>query len=206
MPTLPIVLIEILTRSGVALFISEQKTQAPTWLTTGFAVYQPWLSSAVRIKEYRSSQTSTANFDIQNLSGDTVMRDMARTFSMHELTGAIVSVRLWNVVEETEKKRFLGKMMEPADNGDTFACSLQGFDNWSMIKAPPFRIGETCGLDFGSVACGSTSSTPCNQSYGTCSAKERFQGVIIQWNGAPLDYKQIVQPAQSVQLNLQRPF
>ncbi len=205
----PIVLIEILTRSGFALFISEQQIVAPTWIvnTAGMiATYQPWLASAFEATEYMTSQTSTASFGIQNLSGDSVMRDMARIFSVNELTGAMVSARLWNAAAELAIFSFLGKLTEPADNGDTFSCNLQGFDNWSAIKAPPLKIGETCGLDFGSIACGSTASTPCNQSYGTCTAKERFQGVVIPWNGAPLDYKQIVQPAQSVQMNNQRPF
>ena len=203
----PVTLIEIITPGGVVLYVSDQQIVANSVLTSSAAVTNlPWLASAATFQESKTTKTSTGKFTLQNLSGDTVMRDLSRIFSMTELTGSICFCRVWLPAAEAAIYSWLGKMREPEERGDTFACSLIGFDNWSMIKAPPFHVGETCGLDFGSVECGSTATTPCNQSYGTCSSIERMKSVIVQWNGAPLDYTQVVQPAQSVQMNNQRPF
>jgi hypothetical protein len=203
----PINLIEILTRSGLSIFISDQQVVANSWLTGADAVtYLPWLVGVPEFHEYRSTKTSTASFNLQNISGNTVARDVATLFSANELTGATVFCRIWRTDAETALYSFLGKLASPEIDEQTLNCSANGFDNWSVIKAPPFRIGETCGLDFGSIECGSTSSTPCNQSYGTCSSIERMKSVIVQWDGAALDYTQVVQPAQTVQMNNQRPF
>jgi hypothetical protein len=204
----PITLVEILARSGTALFISDQKIACNSWLNpaAGQVTYMPWLSSAVTIDEDRSCKSSTASFEMSNLAGDSVMRTLSRIASTTELAGALICVRIWLTASEVAIFTWLGKLKEPLDRGNTFSCDCMGFDNWSQIKAPPFHVGEICGLDFGSVNCGSTSSTPCNQNYGTCSSIERFQGVIIQWNGAALDYTQVAMPAQTVQMNNKRPF
>ena len=90
----------------------------------------------------------------------------------------------------------------------TMDLSIEGFGNWSAITAPSLKIDVTCGLYFGSVACGSVASTPCQQSYGTCSSIERFQGVIVQWDsnvGLALP-TQISQPAPLVSINNGRAF
>jgi hypothetical protein len=200
-------LIEIVTRSGNLLAISEQKITATSMQTDVDAIeFKPWLIGAPVYHEYRSTQTDTAQCEVQNLSGDTIYRDVAKFFSANELTGALFLSRIWSVESESALYTFIGKMEEPEITDESLSLHANSIKNWSAVKAPPYHIGETCGLDFGSIACGSTATTPCNQSYGTCSAIERFQGVITQWNGSPINYTQISQPAQTVELNNKRPF
>ena len=113
------------------------------------------------------------------------------------MTNALVYYRLWSIDCEYSLFDFQGNVddAEVAADGDSMTLSLEGFCAWSKIKTPLFQIGVGCGLTFGSSQCGSTAATPCNNSYGTCSSTNRFNGIVLEWNGAQLDYTQTVQPA-----------
>ena len=203
----PIVLVEIQTISGKFLYISEAGTSANSVLSgAALVAYQPWLIGATKFTIYRSTTTYRAQFTIQNLSGDTVFRDMAKFFSANELTGALVCMRIWRGDSATAIFQFVGQMLDPLADEMSFECSVEGFGNWSAIKAPNYQISISCPLYFGGVACGSTAATPCQQSYGTCTSIERFAGSIEQWSGFGPSMTQNAQPAPLITFNPARKF
>jgi hypothetical protein len=90
--------------------------------------------------------------------------------------------------------------------GDTsMVLQIEGFGNYSAIDAPSYDIDVTCPLTFGSTACGSTSSTPCDQTFGNCSQKNRFAGVIAEWL-TEVPNQQLAQPAPTNNFNPRRAF
>lgn len=129
---------------------------------------------------FASAQTDTASITVQNISGNTVERDAARAFAVRELIGALVVIRIWRGDGEEALFTFIGNVTEALPDENKMVLTIEGFGNWSAVNAVG-NMDTGCPLTFGSVACGSTSSTPCDQTFGTCSSVNRFQGVITQW-------------------------
>lgn len=207
--TSPISLIEVLTLAGASFFWSEQRIIAPAILTgTASALYLDWVTGVPKFHRYRSTQTDTASFTLQNLSGNTVTRDAATLFDANELIGALVYYRMWRAAAETSLFDFMGNVDSCEINETEFTLSCEGFGNWSAVRAPAYQVDVCCPLTFGSMACGSLSATPCNNTYGSCSSRQRFDGVVTVWTSDLLAVPttQLAQPAPSTASNLQRSF
>ncbi len=203
----PVVLVEIQTISGQVLYISDAWIVANSLLSGESMVsYRPWLIGETRFTIYRSTTTYTAEFELQNLSGDTVSRDVSKFISANELTGALVWMRIWRADSQIAIFQFVGKLLDPEVSEHSVMCQAEGFGNWSAIKAPPYQIGVSCPLYFGSIECGSTAATPCQQSYGTCTSIERFKGSIDQYSLNGPSLVQVSQPAPAVTYNAGRKF
>jgi len=205
----PVSLCEIRTLSDNTYFLSEQRGVWNSIInSTDGNQYEDWLVGEQRFHLTGTTATDTATLSIQNLSGNTVERDMALAYAKNEFVGAFVYYRLWRADAETAIFTYMGNVSDAEIDEETMQLDLEGFGNYSAIKAPSYNIDVSCPLFFGSVACGSTSPTPCNQSYGDCSSIERFAGVVVQWNYsdgiAPL--VQIAQPAPAVSYNPARAY
>jgi hypothetical protein len=113
--------------------------------------------------------------------------------------------RIWSGSAETPLRLFIGNVVSVEPNDTEMTIKVDGFGNWSAIPAPAYNIDTSCPLTFGSTACGSTSGTPCDQTYGTCSSVNRFAGMLASWI-AETPNQQLAQPAPNVAFNPARPF
>jgi hypothetical protein len=200
----PVVLLEVQTAAGVNYFWSEHKAVWPSQITGANAQFLDFLMAS-QFVEVGSTETDTATFTIQNLSGNTVLRDAMMAFSTTELIGALVVARIWNGAAMTSLCTFIGSITEVEPDETSMQIHVEGFGNWSAIQAPAWNIDVTCPLTFGSTACGSTSPTPCDQTYGNCSQINRFAGVVTQWDSEAPNV-QLAQPAPAVSSNTGRAF
>jgi hypothetical protein len=99
-------------------------------------------------------------------------------FANDEFTGAQFAYRLWRMSAEQSLLTFMGKLTEPViDEVLVHLKAVCWFDP-NNVTAMPYIFSESCQWFFGSPQCGSTSPTPCSNSFSTCSAIERFSGVI----------------------------
>jgi hypothetical protein len=166
---------------------------------SGFATYSPWILKPLVLTEYKTTQTSTFSVSVQNLTGDTVRRDVSRIMATQVLVGALVYFQIFKVSSATAIKTFLSKIdsVEVEAGGTQMTVSGIGFCAWSAIPAPREDLGVSCGNIFNSngsfYACGSVSSTPCTNSYGSCTSTNRFKGVVTEWLGAQQVYEQYAQ-------------
>ena len=174
-----------------------------TSLNTLISTYQPWLMSCGPFKIYGNTTTSTGQVVVQNLSGDTVRRDVSRIFSKHAMMGALVCYRRWLADCQYAEFSFVGSVsdVDVEADGEGMTLQIESLAAWSRLDAPYQEIGVSCPLAFGSIECGSTSSTPCNNSYGSCSSTERYKGILVEWLGASLSTTQYVLPAPLIQTN-----
>ncbi len=170
---------------------------------SNMAYYQPWLVTPPVFTQYKSTQTSTATFAIQNITGDTIRRDIEQIFSSHELVGALIYIRIWSMECAYSLFDFQG-IVDEADinvSGTTMDVSVEGSYAWMKVPAPREQIGPTCGNIFNNggsfFACGSTSATPCNNDYGTCSSLNRFNGIVTEYvtSTSTADQTQVAQQA-----------
>jgi hypothetical protein len=170
--------------------------------------YKGWIVGQPTFHLFGSTQTDTGSITIQNVSGNTVMRDAASQLSMYEWVGAYVKYILYDPASETALFTFVGSISDVEPDEEQIELSLEGFGDWSNTQAVPYNVDVTCGLTFGSQECGSTSSTPCQQTYGTCSSVERFKGVVVQWDSSNLmpTSVQIAQPPPLAAFNPSRTF
>lgn len=205
----PVSLVEVRTVSVNTYFWSEQRGIWNSIINgTPTNQYLDWLVGEQQFQLHGSTQTDTGTLSVQNMSGNTVERDIAVTYSRNEFIGAFVYYRLWRADAEVSIFTFMGNIVDADIDEQTMDLSIEGFGNYSAIKAPSYSIDVSCPLVFGSMACASTSPTPCQQSYGTCTSIERFAGVVVQWDFsdgiAPL--VQIAQPVPAVSYNPARAF
>jgi hypothetical protein len=168
-----------------------------TSAAAGQVAYKPWILKPPSFHTYKSTQTASGVVTIQNVSGNTVQRDVSQIFTRQEMIGCLAYFRIWKVDMGYPLFAFQGKVndVDIDADGESMTLSIEGFCNWSKIAAPDQQIGVSCPLMFGSVACGSASATPCQNNYGTCTSVERFKGVVLEWNGGSPSYTQYVQPA-----------
>lgn len=209
----PFGLLQLLTASGNLYNWSEQKCSADSAFAIGSGPYVPltflpWLTGQAKFQISGTTQTDTGSISVQNVSGNTVTRDVSTAFSKSEFIGALAIYRLWRADAEQSIFFFMGNVTSAAVSETQMDLSLEGFGNYSAVTAPFANIDVSCPLSFGSEACASMSPTPCQQSYGTCTSIERFMGVIIQWDSANLiaPFTSIAQPAPVVARNPARPF
>jgi hypothetical protein len=186
-------------------FWSEHRAKWPSVITGNIEQFLDWLAAPPVFRIYGSTQTDTATIVIQNISGNTVERDAMKAFVETELDGALVVARLWRGDAEQQLLRFIGNVSGVHVTETQVEISVEGSGNWSAITVPSYDIDPSCPLTFASKACASTSPTPCDQTYGTCSSINRFAGVLTGWIEETPDV-QIAQPAPNVIFNPRRPF
>lgn len=205
----PVSLLEVLTSANAYYAWSDSNITSQgalpvpttvmgvTTLNLQTPAFLPWLLSAGPFRRSSNTTTSSGQVVVQNLSGDTVRRDVSQIFSQQAMVGALVYFRAWLADCEFATYSFAGSVIGADIEADGLAMTLQleGIANWAKLDAPYKDIGVSCPLSFGSVECGSISPTPCDNSYGTCTSTERFQGFLSEWVGAKLVTTQYVQPA-----------
>lgn len=96
----PAHLLDVLTVNGEIFYWSDRnKIQAPPVLTQPDTItrgiYLPWLVGVPTITQYRSMQTNTGSFAIQNVSGDTLASDLETMLRSTTLEGAQFAYRMW---------------------------------------------------------------------------------------------------------------
>jgi hypothetical protein len=214
----PSVLLEVFSGSGIYGFgpvpqiagadVNAPIPERPPTGTMPTVNFLPGILTPPVITRYKTVKASTATVSIENISGDTIRRTTGQIFAAEELVTALVFLRCFRIDSGFAIDSFMGNVADAsiAADGDSLDLSIVGVDNWAQTPAPREQISSTCSSIFNSggafYACGSTSDTPCNNDYGTCSSLNRFKGVITEWIGSELPQTQV---AQSPPLRLYNP-
>jgi hypothetical protein len=141
--------------------------------------YLPWIESTGEIKLYRSLQASTCSFAIQNVSGDSMQRDIDRIARKSALEGAFFVYRIWAPDAQTPWLRMDGKLT--VTNGNEEEIEIKGTSlplDVTEVDALSMSYSETCQLEWASARCGSTQPTSCQNSFQTCQVVERYTGIL----------------------------
>jgi len=194
-----IVLMDVLTQAGNYHYWAEAPGSFPCVFGTepgASVVYKPWILASQQFRFTRSLQTDTSEIQLENLSGDTLRRSVATVFANDEFTGAQICYRLWRMSAEESLLTFIGKLTEPIIDEVLVHLKAACWNDPNNVEAMPYIFSESCQWFFGSAQCGSTSSTPCSNSLSTCSAVERFCGIISRVT----DYQQETITSSSTKL------
>ncbi|QNI34540.1 hypothetical protein H7849_11955 [Alloacidobacterium dinghuense] len=141
-------------------------------------VYKPWLLSVPSFAFHRSLQTDTGSFVVQNISGDTLSRDMEKIIRASALEGALFVYRLWQPDAEAAWLEVHGTLSVEPVGVDTVTLRGSQLINPSQDDTPLENYSETCQIQWAGRRCGSTQPTECSYSYQTCQVLERIMVVM----------------------------
>ncbi len=180
-----VILFDVQTADGTNYFWSDVEGIYPAVLTgAGNQLYSPWVKSAGPFKRTRDLSTDTADLIMQNLSGNSIDRDVAGALKAHEFEGALAIVRLWSPLVADVIDVFYASMSEqnPAEDEVSFRL-LQLFDTAQYDVADDIQ-SEFCSLRYKELACGSSgSAATCLKRFIDCNdasraASERFNAIL----------------------------
>ncbi len=181
---MPYVLMDVQTADGTNYFWSDFAGTFPAVIVAGNQVYSPWIKSAGPFHRTKDLTSDTADMIMQNVSGNTIDRDVALALKNHEFEGALAIVRLWMPLLNDVLDSFFTYLTEQSPSEDE--CSfrmLQIFDPAQYDVADDV-IGELCTWRYKDAMCGSTGSAlTCPKRFIDCidatrTASERFNGIL----------------------------
>jgi hypothetical protein len=172
----------------------EQPASSPT-------TYTPWLLSVSQFSFHRSLQTDIGSFVVQNLSGDTLSRDVEKIIRASALEGAFFVYRLWQPDAQASWLEVHGTLTVDEIGVDTVQLKGSQLLNPSQDDTPLEIYCETCQLQWGGRRCGSTQATECSYSFQTCQVLER---IMVTMNDYEKNYGEATANTASNVINRRR--
>lgn len=180
----PIILVDIQTLDGTQYFWSDYEGRYPTKFTGAMQFYNGWIKTGCNFTRSKDMISNAGDLLLQNLSGNTIDRDVASALKNHEFEGAYAVTRLWIPQLDVAIDEFHCSLTEQDSKEDEAGMrELQLFDPSQYVIAGDVEV-ETCTLRFKSLQCGSAgSATSCPKRLIDCqdatrAAQERFNGIL----------------------------
>jgi hypothetical protein len=169
----PVNLLEVQDTNGNNYFWADRKIIAPSELTGANETFLPWLLSAPSFTFNRSAVADVGSFKLQNVSGNTLARDVEVMLRGSTLEGAQFIYRCWQAAAQAAWIEVHGTLTLDPAGVDT--AIFKGTDIFasSQDDTPQETYSETCQLQWGGKRCGSTQSTECLYSFQSCQVTER---------------------------------
>jgi hypothetical protein len=147
-------LIDVQRGDGSTYFWSTFEGQFLSGITGAQQLYKPWIKRPPTIKMTRSLQADGGNFKIQNLSGNTIDREVAALFSTGEFEGAYVVYRRWLVPLDFALLEFHGFITEQEVAPDEVPVRILQLFQPNEITTYDQRQTRDCHWRFTSAQCG----------------------------------------------------
>jgi hypothetical protein len=180
----PIILADVQTADGTNYYWSDVEGVYPSSIAGAAQLYSAWIKSAGPFKRTRDLSTDTADLILQNLSGNSIDRDLSAAIKNHEFEGALGVVRLWSPLFFDVLDQFFASLSEQTMAEDEVSFRLlQLFDTAQYDVADDIQ-SELCTHRFKDAACGSTGTAivclkrfiDCNDA--TRNAVERHNAIL----------------------------
>ena len=147
-------LLDVQTWDGQTYFWSDFEGTFPGVLAAGTQTYKPWLKQPPTIKRYRSQQADGGDFSLQNLSGNTIDREVAALIKAREFEGAYCVYRRWFSPLEATDEEFHATLTEQDIGDEEIRFRLTQVFQPNDISAADFRETLQCHFRFTSAQCG----------------------------------------------------
>jgi hypothetical protein len=188
MPTLQtgfglVTLLDITTLDGSTYFWSDFGGAYPCVLDGSTQQYKPWVRGWDTLKRTRDTVTDGGQITLQNVSGNTIDRDVAGIIQAHELEGALCVARWWKLLADAEKYRFVGQLSEASPDDQSATFQLRDVWDFADQQVPSRMQTAQCDLIYKGARCGSTSAiATCTFDFPACGVRgvpERFGGINL---------------------------
>jgi hypothetical protein len=182
--SVPVILLDIQTIDGSSFFWSDYEGNYPTRATGANQFYNGWIKSGCNFTRTRNLTSNAGDLLMQNISGNTIDRDVSRALKNHEFEGAYAVTRLWLPLLDVAIDEFHCSLSEQNPKEDELSMrELQLFDPAQFVLAGDVEV-EQCTFRFKSAQCGSTgTAAACPKSFVACkdatrAAQERFPAIL----------------------------
>jgi phage-related protein len=180
----PVVLVDIQTTDGTNFFWSDLEGTYTSKITGASQFYNGWIKNGFTFTRTRDFTSNAGDLTLQNLSGNTIDRDVAAALKNHEFEGALCIVQLWIPLLDVVIDEFHCSLSEanPTEDEASFRL-LQLLDPVQYFLADDV-VATNCTLRYKSLQCGSTgAAATCDKLFNTCKdanhvAQERFNAVL----------------------------
>jgi hypothetical protein len=193
----PIWTADIVLPDGTAYYFTDFEGTYPRVSDSADQSYEVWIKQAGPIRRSRDSRTDAGDLVLQNLSGNTIERDLAQRMKAKEFEGALCILRSWDALHKLAVDRFDGYLTEQDGNEEQFMFRVAQLLDAQQYDVADDPYAETCTLRFRNDRCASTGvNTICTKRFvpsgagpNDCTALERFNGSP---NPAPNNLYQII--------------
>ena len=181
-----IALLDVQTVDGTQYFWSDNNyNQFPNEFSGALTTYSPWLKQVGPITLQKSFQADAGDIVLQNLSGNSIDRDVSSAVLAHEFEGALAVLRLWLPLFGGTFFQFHGYLSEQQPGEEEAVFRMLQLSDWTEFNIAEDVVSELCTWRYKSVQCGSTgTATSCPKRLTDCqdptrAAQERFNGVLL---------------------------
>jgi hypothetical protein len=147
-------LFDVRRYDGTQYFWSDVEGQFLSFLTGAQQQYKPWVIQPPTITLSRSLSTDGGNFQIQNLSGNTIDREVFAQMQSGEFEGAYIVYRPWFLPLDVEGWEFHGFLSEQTIDQDKVQFRMLQLFQPSSIPAYDFVQTMDCHFRYRSAQCG----------------------------------------------------
>jgi len=185
----PVNLLEVQDVNGNNYFWADRKGVYPSIFTGAPATFLPWLLAAGPFTFNRSMTTNAGSFTIQNVSGNTLARDVETMLRASAIEGAAFVYRLWQGDAQAAWILVDGTLSFAGGSDDTATFKSKPFSNPAEEDAPLEQYSGTCQLQYGGARCGATSGVECQYSLQSCQVPER---IMVALNNYEKNYGETI--------------
>ena len=140
--------------------------------------YFPWLLNADGMHFYRTIQADSATFVVQNISGNSIGRDVAAQLRAATFEGALFAFRIWYPAAQAAGFEYHGRLSVTGAGEMQCQFGTSPLFDESNYDGNPYEYSETCQWTYAHPGCDDTTDNPCQNTYSTCRQTNRFLGVL----------------------------
>lgn len=179
----PVVLMDVQTFNGTTYYLSNLAGNYPAVIGSGTVAYKEWVKKCGPVTLHRSTQVDVGDVTLQNLSGNTIQRDMMVALAVDEFWGALAVIRWYDLLLQEAILEFHANLGKPAINETEVTFKVKDSFDLNIVQLVTRVYQTSCDLNFKGARCGSVgSATTCDFQIATCqdvnhNAFNRFTGI-----------------------------
>jgi hypothetical protein len=178
-----IALLDIQAADGTCYYWSDVAGVYDAVIGGGTQAYKPWIRSIGPMRQSKDARTDAGDIVVQNVSGNSIERDVAAAMRDREFAGALAVLRVLDAETLEVKRQYDGYFGQPQSDQNTATFRLRALNDSNRIDVPVWDYAEQCQFRYKSKACGSVSGLPtCPKTFTACVARgvqERFPGIPV---------------------------
>jgi hypothetical protein len=179
----PVILVDVeLQDNATRYYWADHGGSYPMKIGAGGNVaYSPWVKSAGPFQIFKSLRTDGGTIVLQNISGNTIDRDVSGKLKLGVFERALCVVRVWNVLLAASEMEFHWTLSATNATDVEASFKLKQLFDLNILDEPPSTCENLCTLRYKSALCGSASGlATCTFDAPACVARgamERFNGI-----------------------------
>lgn len=172
-----VALLDIEARDGTRYYLTDFGGSYPSAFDGSTQVYKPWIKSAGPLRMTSDFRTDAGDITLQNLSGNTIDREVAKIINDREFENSLAIFRLWLPLADYAIREHHGTLTDQRGDYEECAFRLAQLFDTNQFYVCEDSYAALCSWFFKGNRCGSASGlATCNKTIPDCvtrNARER---------------------------------